>query len=194
MDLPKSKRTAPHTQVTNCCHTGLSRPCLARSSASTLSETALLSPARRSSTTSPGTMRMRTKIRTATPRRVGNIKRKRLNRYFFMPRRGAARPGRIVPARATALRLFGQPDRVELIVQVMAGRDGPAFHLGAVRDDTVPLQRVEHVHLLVEEALLERAKQGPPLVGIDGPRLFREEVVDDLVLVLTVVGVRVRDE
>src|SRR5262245_11521434 len=195
MDLPKSKRTAPHTQVTNCCHTGLSRPCLARSSASTLSETALLSPARRSSTTSPGTMRMRTKIRTATPRRVGNIKRKRLNRYFFMPPRGAlGGPGRSCPARAAAVVLLGQPDRVELIVQVVAGGDRPAFHLGAVRDDAVPLERVEHVHLLVEQALLERAEQGPPLVGIDGPRLLREEVVDDLVLVLAVVRVRVRHE
>src|SRR5262245_7896099 len=194
MDLPKSKRTAPHTQVTNCCHTGLSSPCLARSSASTLSETSLLSPARRNSATAPGTMRMRTKIRIATPRRVGNIKRKRLNRYFFMPRRGAGRPGRIVPARVAGLRLLGQPDRVELVVQVMAGGDRPAFHLGAVRDDAVPLRRVEHVQLFVDQALLERAEEGPPLVGIDGPRLLREEIVDDLVLVLAVVRVRVRHE
>src|SRR5262245_40331195 len=60
--------------------------------------------------------------------------------------RGASRPGR----------LLGEPDGVELLVQVVRRGDGPSLHLGAVRDDPVPLQRVEVVHLLVDQALLER--------------------------------------
>src|SRR4029453_18665630 len=91
-------------------------------------------------------------------------------------------------------RLLSQPDRVELVIQVMAGRDRPALDLRAMRDDAMPLQRVEHVHLLVEEALLERAEQGPPLIRLDGPRLLREQVVDHRVLVLAVVRVRARPD
>src|SRR5919206_296823 len=87
--------------------------------------------ANRSSTTSPGMTRMSRNVTSATPSSVGSISRKRLTRYFVT--------------------LFGQPHRVELVVQVVAGRDRPPVHLGEVRDDPVPLQRVDDVHLLVEE-------------------------------------------
>ena len=74
-------------------------------------------------------------------------------------RRPAARRqpgGAVTPAGRGARRsLLGEPDRVELVVEVVARRDRPAPHLGAVRDDAVPLERLDVVHLLVEQALLE---------------------------------------
>jgi hypothetical protein len=84
IDVPKSKRTTPHIHVANCFQMGWSRPKRARSLLRSSSDTAPLSPAKRNSTMSPGTMRMRTKMSTATPRSVGNISRKRLAKYFHM--------------------------------------------------------------------------------------------------------------
>ena len=72
------------------------------------------------------------------------------------------RPGQAV-ALLDSLR---QPHRVELLVQEVAGRDRPAPHLGAVRDDPVVLQRVEVVDLLVEQPLLERAQVPLALLGV----------------------------
>src|SRR6185503_12617834 len=116
------------------------------------------SPEYRSSTTSPGMTRMSRNVTSATPSRVGSINRKRLIRYL-----------------AT---LFGQPHRVELVVQVVAWRDRPVLDLGQVRDDPVPLQRVDHVGLIVEQALLELAQDLLALLGIDGTALLVHQVVD----------------
>src|SRR5712691_11082540 len=55
-------------------------------------------------------------------------------------------------------RLLRQPHAVELLVQEVRRRDGPAAHLGAVGDDPVPLQGVDVVGLLVEQPLLEGAQ------------------------------------
>src|SRR5580704_18479780 len=178
IEVPKSRRAIPTIHTPNCFHTGWSRPKRARSCFNTSSDTAPRSPARRSSTTSPGITRMRKKVRTATPIRVGTIKRKRFSRYFHIPS-------------ARRSELLREPDRVQLVVQVVAGGDGPALDLGAVHDDPVPLQRVDHVRLLVEEPLLERAEILPPLLEIERPRLLLEQLVDDLVLVLAVVRVGV---
>src|SRR5438132_14128494 len=85
-----------------------------------------------------------------------------------------------LPCRA---RLLRQPDRVELLVQEVRRRDRPTPQPGAVRDDAVPLQRVEVVDLLVEQPLLESAQKPPALLGVHGPRLPRVEVVQHGVLV-----------
>src|SRR5438445_759683 len=82
----------------------------------------------------------RKKMSTATPRSVGIIRRSRLTMYL------------ITPARSPS---FGEPHRVELLVQVVARRDRPAPDLGVVRDDPMPLERDERVRLLVEQATLE---------------------------------------
>src|SRR5258706_5496696 len=135
MEVPKSRRTTPQIQVANCCHTGLSRPMRARSWSRISCETAPRSPEYRSSTTSPGMTRMSRNVTSATPSRVGSISRKRLMRYLVT--------------------LFRQPHRVELVVQIVAGRDRPALHLRQMRRDPVPLQRVDDVRLLVEQPRLE---------------------------------------
>src|SRR5262245_51390632 len=187
MDLPKSSRAAPQSHVTNCFQSGWSSPKRMRSFSSASLDTTPLSPAMRSSTTSPGTTRMRRKISTATPRSVGNMRRNRFTRYFHMAPT-SSRP------RVRGPTLLGQPDGVELVVQVVARRHRPALDLRAVRDDAMPLERVEDVHLFVDQPLLERAHELLPLLGIRGPPLLLEQVVDHLVLVLAVVGVRARDE
>src|SRR5262245_13289909 len=85
--------------------------------------------------------------------------------------------------------LFGEPHGVELIVEVMAGRDRPAAHAGAVRHDTVPLERVDVVGLLVEETLFEGLDVSPTLVGIHGATLPDVEVVQHGIGVPAVVGI-----
>src|SRR3989442_3805814 len=68
--------------------------------------------------------------------------------------------------------LLCEPHRVELLVQEVARGDRPAPHPGAVRDDPVVLQRVEVVHLPVEQALLERAQVALPLLRVERSRLL----------------------
>src|SRR2546425_3026018 len=68
---------------------------------------------------------------------------------------------------AVSPRLLGQPHRVELLVQVVARRDGPPLDLRVVRDDPVPLQRRSEEHTselqslayLVCRLLLEKKKK-----------------------------------
>src|SRR5262245_10563970 len=86
-------------------------------------------------------------------------------------------------------RLLRQPDAVELLVEVVRGRDRPAPHLCAVGDDAVPLQRVDVVHLLVLQSLLERPEIALALLGVDRAGLPDVQVVEDGVLVTAVVVV-----
>src|SRR5437867_5697898 len=120
---------------------------------------------------SPGTTRIRKKMITATRNRVGIITSKRLIMYLVTERRP----------------LLGQPHAVELVVDEMAGRDGPAAELGAVRDDAVPLERVGVVRLLVQQSPLEVADVFPPLLGVEGAALLLVEIVQGLVDVAAVV-------
>src|SRR5258705_8537045 len=152
----------------------MSRPMRARSWSRISCETEPRSPEYRSSTTSPGMTRMSRNVTSATPSRVGSISRKRLIRYLVT--------------------LFGQPHRVELVVQIVAGRDRPALHLRQMRDDPVPLQRVDDVRLLVEQPLLELAQDLLALLGIGGAALLVHEVIEHGVLVLAVVRVGRGDE
>src|SRR4030095_6991941 len=62
--------------------------------------------------------------------------------------------------------LLRQPDRVELLIEEVRRRDRPAPHLAAVGDDAVLLERVDVVHLLVEQPLLARAQVTPPLLPV----------------------------
>ena len=73
--------------------------------------------------------------------------------------------------------LLRQPHRVELIVEVVARRYRPATHAGSVRHDTVPLERVDVVRLLVEEAPFEGADVSSALRGINRATLADIEVV-----------------
>src|SRR5687768_8918215 len=156
MEVPKSRRATPAIHTRNCCHTGLSSPMRARSLSRISCDTAPRSPEYRSSTTSPGMTRMSRNVTSATPNIVGSISRNRLIRYLVT--------------------LFGQPHRVELVVEVVARRDRPALDLGQVRDDAVPLQRVDHVRLLVEQALLQLAQDLLALLRIGGAALPAEQV------------------
>ena len=55
-------------------------------------------------------------------------------------------------------RLLIEPDLVQMLVQIVARRDLPALHVGAVRDDPVPPIANQKVCLLVEHEALELAK------------------------------------
>src|SRR5437899_7357276 len=120
---------------------------------------------------SPGTTRIRKKMITATPNRVGIIRSKRLMMYLVTERRP----------------LFGQPHAVELVVDEVAGRDGPAAELGAVRNDAVPLERVGVVSLLVQQPTLEVADVFLPLLGVERAALLLVEIVEALVDIAAVV-------
>src|SRR5499426_3716976 len=98
------------------------------------------------------------------------------------PRRGRDDATRIESSRAVRPLdarppLLRQPHRVELIVEVVAGRDRPATHAGSVRHDTVPLERGDVVGLLVEETPFEGANVSSALRRINRPTLAHVEVV-----------------
>ena len=83
--------------------------------------------------------------------------------------------------------LLGEPDGIQLVVEVVARRDLPALDLARVGNDPLPLERQEVVDLLVEEALLELADQRLALLRVGGPRLLLVEVVQHPVGVAAVV-------
>src|SRR5262245_27703359 len=168
IEVPKSRRSSPPAHVTNCRQMGLSSPRRARSLSRVSFEAKELSPAKRSSTMSPGTMRIRKKTSTATPSNVGIMRRTRVAMY-----RG---------------KLLAQPHRIELLVEVVTRGDHPAPDLRAVRDDPVPLERVDVVHLFVQEPPLELADEPLALLGVRDPALLLVQLVEGLVGVATVVG------
>src|SRR6202171_235484 len=141
-------------------------------------------------------MRMRKKMKTATPKSVGIIRKKRLTMYFHMLSGNHPSPCPLPwgergkgSSCANHHHLVGEPHGIELLVQVVAGRDRPAAHLRAVRNDAVPLECVDVVDFLVEEPLLERAQGLLALLRIDGTGLLDKEIVQRLVLVTGVVRV-----
>jgi hypothetical protein len=91
MERPRSSRTSPPIQSTNCLQIGWSRPSFRRSSAIIPASTNWPCPPamNRASTTSPGTIRSSTKVSTATPRSVGTISRKRVAPNLHMGRSAA---------------------------------------------------------------------------------------------------------
>src|SRR3989441_3132195 len=171
IDVPKSNRRMPPIQSTNCHHSGRSSPSRARSVSRFSFWAKALSPAKRSSTMSPGTTRMRKNTSTATLRSVGIISKTRLTMYWI----------------TRADRLPGQPHRVELLVQVVAGRDGPAVDLRVVGNDAVPLQGIDVVDLLVEEPPLEVPDRALAPLHVAGLALLLVELVERPVDVAAVV-------
>src|SRR5215467_4640780 len=83
--------------------------------------------------------------------------------------------------------LFRQPHRIELIVEEMARGDGPAAHPGVVGHDAVPLEGIEVVRLLVEQALLELSKEPLPLLCALRAALFLVEGVEGAIDVAAIV-------
>src|SRR3989442_9012561 len=171
IEVPKSNRTIPVIQTRNCFQSGWSRPSRARSVSRFSFCANALSPAKRSSTRSPGTIRIRKKMITATPSSVGIIRSTRLTMYL--------------PTAARAL--LAEPDRVELVVQVVARSDGPALDLRAVGDDPVPLERVEVVRLLLHESPLEFPDVLLALLRVNRAALLLVELVQHRVRVAAVV-------
>src|SRR5581483_3573862 len=86
-----------------------------------------------------------------------------------------------------------EPHRVELLVQEVAGRDRPAAQPRAVDHDPVPHQRVDEVHFLVVQPLLEGAEVAAPFIRVGRPRLLRVQLVHHGVLVATEVHRRRRE-
>src|SRR5262245_5861657 len=83
--------------------------------------------------------------------------------------------------------LLREPDDVEGLVEVVAGRDLPALDLGGVRDDPVPLQGHDEMDLLVEQPLLEGPDDLLALLDILRAALPLVEVIEDRIIVAAIV-------
>src|SRR2546427_11277014 len=84
--------------------------------------------------------------------------------------------------------LLRKPPRAELLVQIVARAHRPPAHPGVVRDDPVPLERVEVVRFFVAQPPLELPDGLPALVRVDGTALLLVELVEHPVRVPAVVG------
>src|SRR6516162_2063820 len=61
---------------------------------------------------------------------------------------------------ATLMTLFVEPDRRQILIDVMAGADLPAFDIGPVRHGSLPPQQVDRMRLLVENVFVELEQIG----------------------------------
>src|SRR6516164_3911415 len=61
----------------------------------------------------------------------------------------------------TALTSFVEPDGPEVLIDVMAGADLPAFDISPVRHGPLPPQQVDRMRLLVENVFIELEQIGP---------------------------------
>src|SRR6516165_2993819 len=75
----------------------------------------------------------------------------------------AASSDPILIASSCSAELFIEPNRRQILIEIMAGADPPALHIRAVRNNTVIPQQEYLVGLTVENVLLEVAHQGPLL-------------------------------
>src|ERR671935_886816 len=108
-----------------------------------------LDPAYWSATMSPGTARMMTKVRIATPTSVGIMSKSRPMTYRRIRlvsggSRWAANPS-----------LLREPDGLEVLVGVVVRADAPAAHYVEVGDDPVPPEHRVLVSLRVHRVLLD---------------------------------------
>src|SRR5687768_9509086 len=147
MELPKSRRAMPHIQSTNWLHIGLSRPSRARSMSIISCCTMPPSPAMRTSTMSPGSMRMRMKMTTATPRIVGSISSRRFRKYC-------------------STSIGRQPDVRQALVQVVARAHFPALEARVVRHGAMPPEDDDLVRFGIQHVLVELAQQPLELLGV----------------------------
>jgi len=84
------------------------------------------------------------------------------------PRAGPGRRAGLAPALLRRGGYSASHTPSSWLIQEVRRGDGPAPDLGVVRDDPVPLQGVDVVDLLVEEASLEGADISLALLGIHG--------------------------
>src|SRR5690348_4746503 len=86
-------------------------------------------------------------------------------KYICNPR--TSRSG-LLSISATAMMLFVQPDRRQILVQVVARADLPALYVGPVRDDAVPPQHRKLVRFGVDDVLFEFPHQSalPASIGL----------------------------
>src|SRR6186997_1066011 len=71
-----------------------------------------------------------------------------------------------------------QPDGGEVLVEVVAGADLPAFHLAVVRNDPLPPDRRDLPGLLAKRDPLELAHRHQPLRRVGLTRLLVVELVE----------------
>src|ERR1700740_2960489 len=84
-------------------------------------------------------------------------------KYICNPR--TSRSG-LVSVAATLMTLFVQPNRRQILVEVMTGADLPPLHIGSIRNDAVPPQHWELVRLGIDHMLLEFAHQTALFGGV----------------------------
>src|SRR5271169_7263291 len=104
---------------------------------------------------SPGMRRISRNTRAAAPMRVGITSSSRFIMYRY-----------IASAPAAPFRLPVQPDRCQVLIQVMARADLPALDVRPIGDDPVPPQHRKLVRFAVDHVLLELAHQDALFSGI----------------------------
>src|SRR6185437_1560987 len=92
----------------------------------------------------------------------------------------------LVSLSATAMTLLVQPDRCQILVQVMARADLPAFDICPVGDDPVPPQHREFVRLGIDDVLFEIAHQAALLGCV---RLMQRGLIKVDFLLVVVIAV-----
>src|SRR5919204_6660398 len=144
---------------------GLSRPSKWR--CWSITDCGTVDPAYWSATMSPGTARMMTKVRIATPTSVGIMSKSRPMTYRRIRlvsggSRWAANPS-----------LLREPDGLEVLVGVVVRADAPAAHYVEVGDDPVPPEHRVLVSLRVHRVLLDPRDEGLALrrVGLAALRV-----------------------
>src|SRR6267142_5414987 len=73
------------------------------------------------------------------------------------PQRGGLSRAGLACAPSRLLYCFSlvEPDRPQILIDVMTGTDLPAFDIRAVRHDPLPPQQVDRMNLLVEDVFVE---------------------------------------
>src|SRR5438034_1938773 len=158
-EVPKSRRTTPHSHRPNCTGSGSFRPSRSRMAASCFgSMWPAASPPKMSRVTSPGITRMIRNTSVAAPSSVGMISRSRLRMYVRMS-------------------VLGEPDVLQLLVGVVIGRRDVVLHLRPVHHAARPPEARDVVRVF-EHDLLELVDELLALGRLERPRLSREEIVD----------------
>src|SRR6516164_2818621 len=87
---------------------------------------------------------------------------------------------------ATAITLLVQPDRCQILVQIVARADLPALYVVSVGDDPIPPQHRKLVRFGIDHVLFEIAHQGSLLGGI---RLVQHRLIKVDFLMVVVIPV-----
>src|SRR5918996_1836123 len=161
MENPRFPWSTPHIHRPNCTQIGWSRPSRRRSASITSCGTAPPSPRNITSVMSPGIKRSMRNTSTATPSSVGTIS---AARWKMKRSTGCVR------------RRLLNPDGREILVEVVARGDVPAFHLGVKDDDPMPPDGGDDIGLL-ERVALELPQSRDAFGAVQLTRLFVEQLV-----------------